>query len=230
MRAVATNSQMTVLIGGVPLVSMKTQIVLVLLAFTTILCGNSAAQSTPTSDKPAFAAGWRVTGVLRQGGKVQASLENATRRFAKFVSEGDELMDEIVVEKIDRQNRCVTLRRGTETVVIRAGSAPIPAVASAAPAKTQAKPDQPRRVRPWEGGPSKAEKDPSGQWGVRGGNGEFFSAQDYVNRFGGIEKAFEHSKKHLSEDTDANRISFHQQMLGALKKARRNLSEPQARN
>jgi len=189
--------------------------VVVLLILMATVGGSGAADQKPKTDRPDFAAGWRVTGVVKQGGKLQACIEN-TGVAARFVTEGDELVSGVVVEKIDRANRCVTLRHDTQTAVIGAGSAPVPAVTNTALAQTQQQSRPQKGGAPWSNGPSAAGQDDNGRWGVRNGNGEFFSTQDYVKRFGGPEKAIEHANKHLAEDTDPDRRSFHEGMLSAL--------------
>lgn len=196
-----------------------------LLTLMAAVAGSSAADQKPKTGQPDFAAGWRVTGVVRQGGKLQACIEN-TGVAARFVTEGDELVSGVVVEKIDRANRCVTLRHDTQTAVIGAGSAPVPAVTNTALAQPQQQ-SQPRKGgAPWSNGPSAAGQDDKGRWGVRNSDGQFFSTQDFVKRFGGLEKAIEHANKHLAEDTDPNRLSFHEQMLGALQNERDSSSPP----
>lgn len=191
------------------------------LALLTIVWSGIAADQKPANDQPDFAAGWRVTGVFRQGGKLQACLENAGYP-ARFVKEGDELVPGVLVEKIDRDKRSVTVRHEEQTAVIRTGSAPVPAVKNTALAQAPQRQSGPPRKGgpPWASGPSEAAQDDKGRWGVRNANGDFFSTQDYVKRFGGYEKAIEHSNQHLSEDTDPNRRMFHEQMLAALENER----------
>jgi hypothetical protein len=171
--------------------------------------------TAPAADPPDFIAGWRVSGVVSQGGKLQACLENSGR-FARYVREGDELMPGVIVEKIDKPNRSVTVRRDQQVAVIRPGSAPVPATVNTALAQAQQQAQQKPGGSPWGGGPATAGQDEKGRWGVKFGNGGFFSAQDYAQRFGGVQQAIEHSKKHLAEDTDPNRRAFHEQMLSAM--------------
>lgn len=172
------------------------------------------------ADAPDFAAGWRVSGVVSQGGKLQASMENSGR-FARYVREGDELMPGVIVEKIDKANRSVTVRRDQQVAVIRPGSAPVPATVNTALAEAKQQQSQPRPGGgpPWSGGQGIAAQDEKGRWGVKFGSGGFFSAEDYAKRFGGVQQAIEHSKKHLAEDTDPNRRAFHEQMLNAMQNA-----------
>lgn len=174
-----------------------------------------AIGTAPAADPPDFVAGWRVSGVVAQGGKLQASMENAGR-FARYVREGDELMPGVIVEKIDKATRSVTVRRDKEVAVIRPGSAPVPATVNTALAQAQRQ-SQPRPGgSPWGGGPATAGQDEKGRWGVKFGSGGFFSAEDYAKRFGGVQQAIEHSKRHLAEETDPNRRAFHEQMLSAM--------------
>ncbi|MBI5394064.1 MAG: hypothetical protein HZA91_02080 [Verrucomicrobia bacterium] len=191
----------------------------------------SPAAPPPSPEQPDFVAGWRVSGVVKQGGKLQASLEHSGRA-ARFVNEGDELMPGIVVEKIDPANRSVTVRRDKQTAVIRPGSAPLPAKPNTALAQNpQQQPGQPRPGGPgfggpwgggppWSGGAGTATQDEQGRWGIRFANGGFFSAQDYANRFGGGDQALAHINQRMSEQIDPNRRAFYQQMLTALQGSR----------
>ncbi|MBM3892019.1 MAG: hypothetical protein FJ388_23130 [Verrucomicrobia bacterium] len=72
---------------------------------------------------PAWADGWRVSGVIRQGSKTEASNEHRIG-WKRFVREGHEWSPGVVVEQIDAEQRTVTLRRGEQTAVLRAGPAP----------------------------------------------------------------------------------------------------------
>jgi hypothetical protein len=79
--------------------------------------------SASAADVPEFADGWRVSGVIRQGGKTEASVEHRTG-WKRFVREGNEWSPGVVVERIDAGQRTVTLRRGQQPAVLRAGPGP----------------------------------------------------------------------------------------------------------
>jgi len=183
--------------------------------FAILLTLALAIDSGRAADPLDFIAGWRVSGVVSQGGKLQACLENSGR-FACYVREGDELMPGVIVEKIDKATRSVTVRRDKLVAVIRPGSAPVPATVNTALAQAQQQAQQKPGGSPWGGGPASAGQDEKGRWGVKFGSGGFFSAEDYAKRFGGAQQAIEHSKKHLAEETDPNRRAFHEQMLNAM--------------
>jgi hypothetical protein len=177
------------------------------------------APSAPA--QPDFAAGWRVTGIMKQGGKSQASLENPGRN-PRFVLEGDQLAPGVVVEKIDPASRTVTLRRDEERAVIRTGPAPAQAktAAKSAPAQQPQRPNPPGPPGSFQPPQAMAGQDPQGRWGIRFGNGGFYGAQDYANRFGGVDQAIAHVNQRLSEDSDPYRKGFHMQMLTALQNMR----------
>lgn len=223
---------------------MKTRPAAVLMAFVAAACTAGAADPKPsqdrlaakTTDPPDFIAGWRVSGVIKQGGKLQASLENSGRA-ARFVREGDELTPGVVVEKIEPGVRSVHVRRDKQTAVIRPGPAPAPAKTTGAPGQSHQQdpqqPPQPARP-PWGGGPpwmngaGNATQDEQGRWGIRFGNGGFFSAQDYANRFGGADQAVAHINQRMSEPIDPQRRAFYQQMLTALQNSGSSGGVPQA--
>jgi hypothetical protein len=85
-----------------------------------LVCVVSSALAGETSH---FADGWRVSGVFRQGTKTEASVEHRVG-WKRFVREGDEWSLGVVVEQIDTKQRTVTLRRGEQTAVLRAGPGP----------------------------------------------------------------------------------------------------------
>ena len=212
---------------------MKAFRAVILLACFVFAGGNASAATTEqkpdssTNDQPEFAAGWRVSGILRQGGKVQASLEHP-KRSPRFVREGDEFSTGVIVEKIDAVKRTVLVRHENQTAVIRPGPAPYrpktntaaSQSASSQPQQTAQQGQQPQQPRPWQRGPGTAGQDEQGRWGVRLGDGTFSSAQDYAKRFGGVEKAIEHSYKHMEEVTEPEHREYHVQMLSALKNFR----------
>ncbi|MFA6564176.1 MAG: hypothetical protein WCV00_19895 [Verrucomicrobiia bacterium] len=80
-------------------------------------------ESKAAAKLPDWAAGWRVTGVIRQGSKTEASVEHRIG-WKRFVCEGNEWSPGVVVEQIDAEQRTVTLRRGEQTTLLRAGAAP----------------------------------------------------------------------------------------------------------
>ncbi|MCX6899119.1 MAG: hypothetical protein NT105_10495 [Verrucomicrobia bacterium] len=80
-------------------------------------------ESKAAAKLPDWATGWRVTGVIRQGSKTEASVEHRIG-WKRFVREGNEWSPGVVVEQIDAEQRTVTLRRGEQMTVLRAGAAP----------------------------------------------------------------------------------------------------------
>ena len=228
----ATNGPVPVFFRALREFLMRTLLLAAIAILAVAVCSGRAADSdkpknspTPASasaEQPDFIAGWRVSGVVKQGERVQASLEK-TGRAARYVSEGDELTTGVVVEKIDPANRTVTVRHDKQTAVIRPGSAPVPVKPNTALAQAQPTSGQQSRPAgpwgggpPWSGGAGTAGQDPQGRWGIRFGNGGFFSAQDYATRFGGTEQAVAHINQRMSEQIDPNRRAFYQQMLTAL--------------
>ena len=91
--------------------------------FATGLSPVLAVDKPMPAEVPEFAAGWRVTGVIRQGSKTEASVEHRIG-WKRFVREGDGWSRGVVVERIDAEQRTVTLRRGEQTAVLRTGVAP----------------------------------------------------------------------------------------------------------
>lgn len=79
--------------------------------------------SALAGEVPDFAAGWRVSGVIRQGSKTEASVEHRIG-WKRFVREGNEWSAGVVVERVDGEQRTVTLRRGDQTTMLRAGPGP----------------------------------------------------------------------------------------------------------
>ena len=188
--------------------------IFVFAAATVALAAENKAATPATPEAPEFAMGWRVTGVVRQGDHVEASLEHTNRR-ARFVREGEEISPGVVVEKIDAIARTVTLRQGQDLAVIHPGPSPLAAITKGN-AKRGSQPAAPQ-PSPWAGGaPPAAGQDSEGRWGIRFSNGGFYSAQDYANRFGGVEQAVEHARQRLANETDPHRRAFHEQMLSAL--------------
>lgn len=89
---------------------------------------------------PDWAAGWRVTGVIRQGSRTEASVEHRIG-WKRFVREGNEWSPGVLVDRIDFRQLTVTLRHDEQTVLLRSGSAPAvakPPAASGHPSATNA--------------------------------------------------------------------------------------------
>ncbi|MCX6909408.1 MAG: hypothetical protein NTY01_15385 [Verrucomicrobia bacterium] len=198
---------------------MKTLGVLALLAL--------AAMVAPAADKdgdtPGFADGWRLSGILKQGDKLQASMEHSSHT-PRFVVEGGELVPGARVEKIDATARAVTVRKGNLIAIIRSGSSP--AVVRSSPMAAQTSPQSsasPSAPPPEQPQPpqfpqvtAKAGQDEGGRWGIRLSDGQFFSAQDYATRYGGAEQAIAHLNNRLASDLPPERKILAQQMLTAL--------------
>ena len=208
--------------------SMKAFGVLMLLALTAV--GAMAADSPPPpappaeSEAPGFADGWRLSGILKQGGKLQASVEHASRT-PRFVVEGGELVGGVRVEKIDPVTRSITVRKGNLIAIIHFGSSPVvvkssPVVAQAAPQPSAPEPQQPQRPTPT------AAQDANGRWGIQLSDGRFISTEDYAARFGGVDQAVARLNSRLASDLPPERKAFAQQMLTALQNAQ--LNQPQA--
>jgi len=93
--------------------------------FTTGSSPSLAAEpeSKTETKLPDWADGWRVSGVIRQGSKTEASVEHRIG-WKRFVREGNEWSPGVVVDQIDAEQRTVTLRRGEQRAVLRTGAAP----------------------------------------------------------------------------------------------------------
>ncbi|MCX6899829.1 MAG: hypothetical protein NT105_14160 [Verrucomicrobia bacterium] len=201
---------------------MKTLCGLVLLALATV--GAAVEKEIET---PAFADGWRVSGILKQGGKLQASMEHSAH-MARFVVEGGELLPGARVETIDATARAVTVRKGNLVATIRPGSAPVmvksrPVVAQTSP-QSPSQPTTPQTPQPQM--TAKAGQDASGRWGIQLSDGRFLSAQDYAARYGGTEQAIARLNSRLTGDVSPERKAFAQQMLTALQNAPPGQSQP----
>jgi hypothetical protein len=204
----------------------------VLLLVTLLSVGVMAADNppppaaAPESETPGFADGWRLSGILKQGGRLQASLEHTTRT-PRFVVEGSELVAGVRVEKIDSVTRTVTVRRGNLIAIIHCGSSPVvvkssPVIAQTAPppAVQESQSQTLQRLAPTAG------QDAAGRWGIQLSDGRFFSAEDYAARFGGVEQAMDRLNNRLASDLPPERKVFAQQMLTALQNAQQN--QPQS--
>ena len=211
--------------------NMKTRGVLMLLALTTVgamaagnpppLTPSPAASAEP--EPPGFADGWRLSGILKQGGKLQASLEHATRT-PRFVIEGSELVAGVRVEKIDPTARSVTVRRGNLIAIIRSGSSPV-IVKSSPLSAPQASASEAQPQTAAQRPTATAGQDANGHWGIQLSDGRFFSAEDYAARYGGVDQAMARLNSRLAGDLPPDRKAFAQQMLAALQNAQS--SQPQ---
>lgn len=213
--------------------NMKTMGVLMLLALATF--DAPAADSLPQpaaskeSDSPAFADGWRLSGILKQGGKLQAGMEHPSHA-RQFVVEGGELIPGVRIEKIDATARNVIVRKGNLIAIIRSGSAPVVVKSSPLVAQTSSQPSAPQPPQPQQ--PEQpprptatAGQDASGRWGIQLSSGQFFSAQDYAARYGGAEQAIARLNSRLASDLPPDRKAFAQQMLTALQNTQTSQSQ-----
>ncbi|MBI5684031.1 MAG: hypothetical protein HZC54_03025 [Verrucomicrobia bacterium] len=182
-----------------------------------------ASAADKDADTPAFADGWRLSGILKQGGRLQASMEHPAHT-PRYVAVGGELVPGARVEKIDAAARSVTVRRGNLIATIRSGSSPVVVKSSplAAPTPHQpfAQPFEPPVPQPEQPEQpqvaAKAGQDASGRWGIHLSDGQFLSAQDYAARHGGAAQAIERLNSRLADDMSPERKAFAQQMLNAL--------------
>lgn len=190
-----------------------------------------ASDPKTNSSVPAFAAEWRVTGIIRQGGGAQASLEHPNVR-SRFVKEGDHLPGDITVVEVNYAERSVTLTNGKETAILRAGhamAAPPPPPKSI----TMMQQEQMQAAMKKNGGdknpgpkPNFLRKatvirDAEGRWQITYGDGRTMDMQSYAQRFGGIEGAMAHVQERLKGETDPERIEYRKQQMKALKAMRK---------
>ena len=224
--------------------NMKTCSVLMLLALTTVgaMAANttpplpapppspSSPNATPDSEPPGFADGWRLSGILKQGGRLQASLEHASRK-PRFVVEGGELTAGVRVEKIDPASRSVTVRKGNLIAIIRTGSSPVIVKSSpvAMPATPPSAPESQAPTSP-QRPTATAGQDASGRWGIQLSDGRFFTAEDYAARYGGVDQALARLNSRLASDLPPERKAFAQQMLTALQNAQVSSSQAPSGN
>ena len=208
--------------------NMKTLGVLALVALAAVNASVADNPSSPPAskdaDSPGFADGWRLSGILKQGDKLQASVEHAAHA-PRFVIEGGEFTTGVSVEKIDATSRSVIVRKGNMIAIIRSGSAPVvvkssPVAAQTTPQPAAQQPQQPKRPT------AKAGQDANGNWGIQLSDGRFLSAQDYAARYGGTDQAVARLNSRLASDLPPERKAFAQQMLNALQNAQ--TSQPQA--
>jgi hypothetical protein len=170
-------------------------------------------------DVPAWAAELRVTGIMRQSGHAQASIERPGV-MAKFVREGDSLPGHIIILEINYAQRNVTMTDGKDIVTLRVAN-----VMTAPPrpmmVAQQQQPGQNKGGSPgaWPNPPEKttAMQDSEGRWHVVFSNGRSMDMHSYAERHGGVQASIDHVKEHLKTDENPERREFHAQQLRALK-------------
>lgn len=167
-------------------------------------------------DVPPWATDLRVTGIMRQGGQEQASVERPGVML-KFVKEGDTLSGHVVVLDIDYAHRNVTMTDGKDIVTIRVANV------MAAPPKPvvvaqQQQQDKEGKQKSW-GKPERttAMRDDNGRWHVVFPNGHAMDMQSYVDRHGGLQATIEHVRERMKSDDNPDRREFRAQQLRALK-------------
>lgn len=175
------------------------------------------APALPAEDAASWAAGWRVTGIMRQGGRAQASIERPGI-MARFVKEGDSLSEGVAVIEINYTRRSVTLTDGKDVAVLRVASAMAPPPQPVVVAQQQQKEDKNKGA--WPNPPEKtsALQDANGRWHVVFPNGHAMDMQSYVERHGGIKGTFQHIKERFERDKDnPERREYRLQQMRALK-------------
>jgi len=168
---------------------------------------------------PAFAADWRVTGVIRQGGRAEASMERAGVR-ARFVREGDRLPGDIMVVQVDYANRSVTLSKGNETAVLQPENMMAPPPPPPKPVGMPQSMNRGSKPGPWPNPPSKptAMRDGNGRWHIVFPNGHSMDMHAFAERHGGVKGAMDYVKNHLQQSSHTSeREEYHKQELEALK-------------
>lgn len=193
---------------------MKKLIFAICLAAPTI----PAQEPIAGSAVPEFAAEWRVTGIVRQGGRAEASMEKTGVR-PRFVREGDPLPGGITVVHVDYDSRCVTLSKGNQTAVIQPESvmtAPMPPpklISAAQQANKDGKPGL------WPNPPQKptAMRDGNGRWHVVLPNGHAEDMHAFAEQHGGVKGATDYLKDHLQTPHRPEREEYHLQQMEALK-------------
>ena len=170
-------------------------------------------------DAPAWATDLRVTGIMRQGGQEQASIERPGVML-RFVKEGDALPGNIIVLEIDYGHRNVTMTDGKDIVTLRVANVmaapPRPVVVAQQQSQQDGKGGKPSL---WANPPKKtsAMRDDNGRWHVVFPNGHAMDMQSYVDRHGGLQATFEHVKDRMKNDTNPDRREYRIQQLKALK-------------
>lgn len=167
-------------------------------------------------DVPAWASELRVTGIMRQGGHEQASIERPGVML-RFVREGDTLPGHITILDIDYGHRNVTMTDGKDIVTIRV------AHVMAAPPRPVVAPQQQdgkgNKQGLWPNPPQKptAMQDGDGRWHVVFPNGHAMDMQSYVERHGGLQATVEHIRERMKGDDNPERREYRVQQLRALK-------------
>ena len=186
----------------------------------------AVALDTKTNhDVPAFAAEWRVTGIIRQGEHAQASMERTGVR-SRFVKDGDHLPGDITVVGVNYEERSVTITNGKETAVLHAGHAMAPALP---PPKsiTMVQQEQLQAANKSQAPQSNASKkatmtrDANGNWIMQYGDGRSMDMQTYAQRYGGLDGAMTHVQERMQSETDPERLAMRKQQLKALKAMRK---------
>lgn len=195
---------------------MKKLILVICLAAPTIL----AQEPTAGSALPEFAAEWRVTGMVRQGGRAEASMEKAGVR-PRFVREGDPLPGGVTVIQVDYDNRTVTLSKGNETAVLQPESimtAPTPPAKPIGMSQQAANKDGKAGLWPNPLQKPTAMRDGNGRWHIVLPNGHAEDMHAFAEKYGGVKGATDYLKDHLQTPHRPEREEYHQQQLEALKK------------
>jgi len=177
------------------------------------------AQETKNhKDVPPWAAELRVTGIMRQGGHAQASIERPGV-MAKFVREGDSLPGHIIVLEINYAHRNVTMTDGKDIVTLRVANVMTAPPQPVVVAQQQQGADKNNNQGTWPNPPEKttAMRDGEGRWHVVFPNGRAMNMESYAERHGGIQATIDHVKEHMKNDDNSDRREFRVQQLRALK-------------
>ncbi|MCX6908718.1 MAG: hypothetical protein NTY01_11830 [Verrucomicrobia bacterium] len=177
------------------------------------------AQETKNhKDVPPWAAELRVTGIMRQGGHAQASIERPGV-MVKFVREGDSLPGHIIVLEINYAHRNVTMTDGKDIVTLRVANVMTAPPQPVVVAQQQQGADKNNHQGTWPNPPEKttAMRDGEGRWHVVFPNGRAMNMESYAERHGGIQATIDHVKEHMKNDDNPDRREFHVQQLRALK-------------
>lgn len=174
-----------------------------------------AQDAKSSKDVPAWATDLRVTGIVRQGGHAQASIERPGV-LARFVREGDSLLGSVVVLEINYAQRNVTMTDGKDIVTLRVANV---MAAPPRPVVVAQQPSPNNQQGGWPNPPEKttAMRDGNGRWHVVFPNGRAMDMQSYAERHGGIQATMDHVREHLQRDDNPDRREFHVQQLRALK-------------
>ncbi|MFA6561578.1 MAG: hypothetical protein WCV00_06685 [Verrucomicrobiia bacterium] len=174
-----------------------------------------AQDAKNTKDVPPWANDMRVTGIMRQGGHEQASIERPGVML-RFVREGDSLPGHIIVLDIDYAHRNVTLTDGKDIVTLRVANVMAAPPRPVVEAQQQGKGNN---QGAWPNPPEKttAMRDGEGRWHVVFPNGRAMNMESYAERHGGIKATIDHVREHMKNDDNPDRREFHAQQLRALK-------------